>query len=714
MKPCVLIVDDSLTVRMDLCETFSEAGFEPFQCARAGDVSSILSQHKIDLLVLDVHMPDGDGVELLRDLRAEGHRQPVMILGSQAALHERITALDLDIDEYVGKPYDPRTVIDAAKRLGASRDATTRTSPSSSAPSILIIDDSSTYREELSAMVRAAGYRPITAKDGEEGLRMLSSHRPAAVLVDGILPGIDGATVIRRLRLDPGLRTLPCLLLTARQDAESELVALEAGADGFVRKDGDIDMVLARLNALLRSAPNRPTEVEDSKPLLTKRILTVDDSATFRFALAGFLSAEGYDVVHAQSGEEALQLLDEQTVDCILLDLEMPGLGGRETCRILKTSPHLRLIPVIVLTGVDDRDSQLDGLTIGADDFIQKSAEFEVLKARIRAQLRRRQIEEETRKVREQLYMSELRINEALAARTLAETKAALVDQLERKNEELREVAAANEALAQKYQAANQELESAYRQLQSTQAQLIQSAKLASLGELVAGVAHEINNPLAFALSHLTTARRCLSGIESEVAPHLSTSGAAQWSKATVRLKEMNLGLDRIRDLILRLRTFSRIDEGERKMIDLRDSIESVLTILRHRCGSRITLTMDCVNVSELDCYPSLLNQALMNLVANAIDAVEEQGSVTVRAHVSGADCVIQVSDDGPGVPPELRERVLEPFFTTKPVGQGTGLGLSMTYAIVQKHRGTLEITDTPGGGACIAIRIPNGFQEAP
>lgn len=696
---------------MDLCDTFSAAGFQAFQCPRLAEVRECLTKTRVDLLLLDVEMPDGDGVDLLKELRSSGTTVPVMMLTSKTSVSDRINALGLTAEAYIGKPYDSGVVLESAWRLIGAANGNHAQPPS--APTILIIDDSVTYRQELSGKVESAGYRALTARDGEEGLRLLLTHRPAAVLVDGVLPGIDGATVVRRIRLDASLRTVPCLLLTARREAEAELIALESGADGFVRKDGDLDLVLAKLNALLRNAPTRVADVEEAQ-LRTKRILTVDDSATFRAALAGFLSAEGYDVLQAQSGEEALRLLGEQTVDCILLDLEMPGLGGRETCRLLKTTPQLRPIPVVVLTGVEDRDSLLDGLTVGADDFIQKSAEFEVLKARVRAQLRRRQIEEETRRVREQLLLSELRINEALAAQTLAETKAALVDQLERKNEELSQVLAVKEALAQKYRAANLELECAYRELQSTQAQLVQSAKLASLGELVAGVAHEINNPLAFAISHLNTARRCLTSVEDEVRPQLTPAADALWSKAETRLSEMNLGLDRIRDLILRLRTFSRIDEGERKLVDLRDTIESVVTILRHRCGTRIELSMDCEDVPELDCYPSLLNQAIMNLVANAIDAVKEEGHVSIRARLIGPDCAIEVTDDGPGVPPELRERVLEPFFTTKPVGQGTGLGLSMTYAIIQKHRGSLEISEAPSGGARVTIRIPKSFQEAP
>jgi two-component system, NtrC family, sensor kinase len=711
VKPIALIADDSLTVRMDLCETLADAGFETLQSSTVSDVFKRLSTNKVDVLILDVRFPDGDGVQLLNELRAAGHTLPVMMLSSEAAISDRIRAFKVSADEYIGKPYDGAHVVEGARRLIAKSGGAAAT-PEAALPTILIIDDSWTYREELSAAVTKAGYRPITAKDGEEGLRVLASHRPAAVLVDGVLPGIDGATVIRRIRLDAATHTLPCLLLTAKQEVDAELDALESGADGFVFKDGDIDLVLAKLNALLRTTTRGPENV-NLVPLAVKRILTVDDSATFRHALAGFLEAEGYEVIQAESGEEAIDLLQVQSVDCVLLDLEMPGLGGRETCRLIKATPRLRSIPVVVLTGVDNRESLLDGLTVGADDFIQKSAEFEVLKARVRAQLRRRQIEEETRRVHEQLFVSELRINEAISARTLAETKAALVDQLERKNEELRRVALVKEALAEKYQAANTELEAAYRELQTTQAQLVQSAKLASLGELVAGIAHEINNPLAFAISHLTTARRCLTAVESDASWQPSSAMMPQWAKATARLDEMSLGLERIRDLILRLRTFSRIDEGERKVIDLRDNIESVLTILRHRCGSDISLTMECIDVPDLDCYPSLLNQAIMNLVANAIDAVEGEGKVSVRAYTEGSNCIIAVTDDGPGVPVELRERVLEPFFTTKPVGQGTGLGLSMTYAIVKKHRGELEISDVPEGGACVAIRLPTSFQEA-
>jgi two-component system NtrC family sensor kinase len=369
-----------------------------------------------------------------------------------------------------------------------------------------------------------------------------------------------------------------------------------------------------------------------------------------------------------------------------LLDLVMPDLDGIETCRRIKSSPLFRDIPLIMLTAREDRGAMIEALGTGTDDFIAKSSELEVLTARVRAQLRRKQFEDEHRHIREQLLRSELEATEARAVRELAETRAKAVEVLELKNRELSE---------------------AYAELKRTQSRLVQSAKLASLGELVAGVAHEINNPLAFAISHLQTARSSVAWLVP-VPP--DERRAKHWHRAQDRLDEMAGGLERIRELVLKLRTFSRLDEGERKVANIRECIDSVLTILGHRLRHHIEVDVEFREPSELDCYPSLLNQALMNLIANAIDAIDAarpRGHIVIRGGERDGNYVLTIRDDGGGIPEELRERVFDPFFTTKDVGKGTGLGLSITYSIVKKHGGHLELSPGDDGGTVVELTLP-------
>jgi two-component system NtrC family sensor kinase len=233
---------------------------------------------------------------------------------------------------------------------------------------------------------------------------------------------------------------------------------------------------------------------------------------------------------------------------------------------------------------------------------------------------------------------------------------------------------------------------------------------MASLGEFVAGIAHEINNPLAFVISHLETARRNLELVAAEVEPRLSAGACEQWRRARERQKEMASGLERIRDLVVKLRTFSRIDDGsEVSRVGFRECIESVLTILGHRLQEKIEVVTRFDAPDQLDCHPGLLNQVLLNLIANAIDAMGDVGTLTLSTSLRGDDYVITVGDTGCGIPQHLSDRVYEPFFTTKPVGRGTGLGLTIAYAIVRKHGGSLELDSVEGLGTLATVRLPQG-----
>ncbi len=339
----VLVVDDSLTVRMDLAEAFLDAGFDPVKCASAAEARSSLANEKVALVILDILLPDGDGLDLLREIRETPLSDaPILLLSTEAEVKDRIRGLKIGADDYIGKPYDIRYVIARARELTRTR----RGALSREKPLILVVDDSPTFRAELQRALEAADYSVLSATSGEDGLLIAGTSHPTAILVDSVMSGIDGATFIRKIRLDAALRGTPCVMLTASEGSGAELRALDAGADAFVRKEEDLVVILARLAAVLRSAGS---ERKDTASLLgPKRVLAVDDSATYLNQLGELLRGEGYDVVLARSGEQAIEMLGMQSFDCILLDLLMPGVDGTETCRRIKSSTVVRDIPLVM------------------------------------------------------------------------------------------------------------------------------------------------------------------------------------------------------------------------------------------------------------------------------------------------------------------------------------------------------------------------------
>ncbi|MGI5242548.1 response regulator [Dactylosporangium sp. CA-139066] len=428
MANTVLIVDDSLTVRMDLHEAFEDDGFRTVLCAGSAEALAAFEAEQFDVAVLDVRLPDGDGVELLRRLRAHPRHGDavVLLLSTEAEVHERLRGLRTGADDYVGKPYDAPVVVARAREL-------LRHAPDSDRRHILVIDDSRTFRELLRQTLTGAGYEVTAAASGEEGLRVAAARPPDALIVDGVLPGIDGATVIRRVRLDAALRNVPCLLLTASDDYTTELQILDAGADAFVRKQEDLAVVLAKLAAVLRkSATALP--LPDAGGARPAQVLLVDADSDYLETMTGLLHEDGYEAILARCADDALALLAVQPADCTVIDLHLPEIDGRDLCDRIRAVPGLRDMPVIIV-GRDD--ALLTCLAAGADDYVRRADGPGTLRAHVRAHLRRQTLHEQNRRIRDELVRREMEAAEERAARRFAEARAELVEELEWRNREL-------------------------------------------------------------------------------------------------------------------------------------------------------------------------------------------------------------------------------------------------------------------------------------
>ncbi len=264
------------------------------------------------------------------------------------------------------------------------------------------------------------------------------------------------------------------------------------------------------------------------------------------------------------------------------------------------------------------------------------------------------------------------------------------------------DIEALNAGLEDEVRARTEELSDALQALKASQAALVQSEKLASLGQLVAGVAHEINNPVNALVNVL--------GPLEELGEAISDAEAAQDFADMVRV--LRNGAERTRGIVADLKTFSRLDEAELKHAHVGEGLQATLHLLRGSLPAGVRLDLEVADeLPGILCYPGPLNQVFLNLVSNAVQAVGDTGAVQVSARAEEGGVVVEVRDDGPGMDEATAAKVFDPFFTTKAVGAGTGLGLSISHGIVARHGGGITLTTAPGQGATFTVALP---LEAP
>ena len=429
-----------------------------------------------------------------------------------------------------------------------------------------------------------------------------------------------------------------------------------------------------------------------NKSVTDIEILVVDDTVANLEVLTEILSSAQYNVSAVTSGKRALKQLQHQSPALILLDIQMPEMDGFETCKHIKSNPNTASIPIIFITALSDIESIVKGFSLGAVDYITKPFQKTELLARVRTQLK--------------LYFLTEHLEEQVISRTAA-------------------------------------LKIALEKLQQSQLQIVQNEKMATLGNLVAGVAHEINNPIGFLngsvkngenyvrdlLDHLAVYQQHYPNRPKAIQDHAKEIDLTFLSEDFPKLlSSMREATNRIKDISTSLRTFSRSDIDHKISADLHEGLDSTLMILKYRLKANehrpaIVVVKEYGVLPVITCFPGQLNQVFINILANAIDMFDEMAQkttfdilknypqiITIQTQIAPENkwVEIHIRDNGIGMTDDVKSRIFDHAFTTKGVGQGTGLGLAIAYQIVtETHGGRLAVESVPGQGSTFIIQLP-------
>ncbi|MCA9064945.1 MAG: response regulator [Planctomycetaceae bacterium] len=398
------------------------------------------------------------------------------------------------------------------------------------------------------------------------------------------------------------------------------------------------------------------------------KVLIAEDSLTMRVRLAAQLRKWNYEVIEATDGDEAWRLFQDDPVSMVLTDWIMPNADGLELIRRIRNANLPHYVYIVLLTAKSDRADLVQAMEAGADDFLPKSADPAELRVRLMAGDRIIQLEER------------------------------LMEQ--------------------------------HRQLKDAQMQLIQNEKMASVGQLAAGMAHEVNNPIAFVTNNLSVVQREFKSVMSLLNAYRGASDniAAEAPETARQLLDMekecdlawleeNLqhlfesslsGLKRVRAIVLRLREFAHLDEAEVDEMDVVSAFEATLEVLsRELAEHEVTCRSEWNDHPVIVCRPAQIKQVMFSMILNAVQASPPGSEIELTVQRDDDGIVWSVVDHGVGMDQITQRRLYEPFYTTRPVGSGQGLGLAVAYSAVREHDGRIEFQSVPGRGTRFQVHLP-------
>ena len=432
------------------------------------------------------------------------------------------------------------------------------------------------------------------------------------------------------------------------------------------------------------SYENKFEYVVNSQPMerrsRMKKILVIDDEPEILKTIKRYLELEEYEVLTAENGQEGIEIFQQEKPTLVITDVKMPGMSGIDVLKKVKEIEGDT--EVIVITGHGDLKISVHALRLDASDFISKPVDIEHLLLSVSRALDRH-------KMRAQIRVYTKNLEELLAEKTC--------------------------------------------EIKDAHALLLQSEKLASIGQLAAGVAHEINNPIGFISSNLNTLEKYIEDIKSlmEQYQDLHSRNNVERHLLLERIEllkeEMDFefisddllklveetkdGADRIKKIVADLKDFSRVDHGERGFFDINQGMESTLNIVSNELKYKAEISKEYNEIPEIKCYSQELNQVFMNLLINAAQSIEKRGKIGIKTglvHDNDHEFIeIRISDTGCGIAEDNLRKIFDPFFTTKDIGKGTGLGLNISYKVIEKHKGEIKVESEVGKGTTFIVRLP-------